>query len=726
MLSLRTPEREQAFRDYQTWNKGVLDFAEAQGVINSQARAKWQRTQYLPFHRVGQSDGFKGAKPGDWSSIKALTGGTENIKDVLGNMVQNAAQLIDKAVKNEARVKIADLADKAKGGRFMVKIPAESRPVKIDPASAADAVLKAMGINRAEWNARGQKLPKFAQKIIDELKASPEFLELMVGNQPPAGSNVVAVLRNGKPEWYEVGDPILYRALSSIDRTNQHWLINWLGLPKRVGQATITMTPEFWVANIARDTIMGSAMTRSGFKPVIDSLRGMRSRMMSDSVYKDYIANGGGLSSIYLDETKLRAKMEKFYGRQGIDYRTVLDTPDKLLGFIETLGDAFEMSTRIGEFKKAVDAGEHPRHAAYTGREVSTDFAMRGDSQALGMMYDTVMFLKPAVLSWDRLYRGLAHDPNRGAIAIKSGALALSSAALYLLNREDQRYQDLPDWDRDANWHFFIGDQHFRYPKIWEIGALSSAAERTVERIMDKNPENLAKDFARIIKQTFSLNLIPQIVAPLAEQAANKNSFTQAPIETQGMEDLQPFMRAKPHTSETLKAAGMATRNLPESLQVNPVRAEALVRGYFNTWAMYGLMLADQTLFSDKLPEKRADELPVVRRFYSQEPAKHTKYEEQFYDLLGESKRLHNTMKALDKTSRTDIADEIEQRPMTGVDRQMERASRNIQAITRDMNEARASNLTREEKRQRIDDLQKDKNALLKEVVIDVKAQVGR
>lgn len=641
-------------------------------------------------------------------------------------MVQNAAQLIDKAVKNEARVKIADLADKAKGGRFMVKIPAESRPVKIDPASAADAVLKAMGINRAEWNARGQKLPKFAQKIIDELKASPEFLELMVGNQPPAGSNVVAVLRNGKPEWYEVGDPILYRALSSIDRTNQHWLINWLGLPKRVGQATITMTPEFWVANIARDTIMGSAMTRSGFKPVIDSLRGMRSRMMSDSVYKDYIANGGGLSSIYLDETKLRAKMEKFYGRQGIDYRTVLDTPDKLLGFIETLGDAFEMSTRIGEFKKAVDAGEHPRHAAYTGREVSTDFAMRGDSQALGMMYDTVMFLKPAVLSWDRLYRGLAHDPNRGAIAIKSGALALSSAALYLLNREDQRYQDLPDWDRDANWHFFIGDQHFRYPKIWEIGALSSAAERTVERIMDKNPENLAKDFARIIKQTFSLNLIPQIVAPLAEQAANKNSFTQAPIETQGMEDLQPFMRAKPHTSETLKAAGMATRNLPESLQVNPVRAEALVRGYFNTWAMYGLMLADQTLFSDKLPEKRADELPVVRRFYSQEPAKHTKYEEQFYDLLGESKRLHNTMKALDKTSRTDIADEIEQRPMTGVDRQMERASRNIQAITRDMNEARASNLTREEKRQRIDDLQKDKNALLKEVVIDVKAQVGR
>lgn len=45
--------------------------------------------------------------------------------------------------------------------------------------------------------------------------------------------------------------------------------------------------------------------------------------------------------------------------------------------------------------------------------------------------------------------------------------LALASVGLYLLNRDDPRYQDLPDWDRDANWHFFVGDQHFRYPKIW-------------------------------------------------------------------------------------------------------------------------------------------------------------------------------------------------------------------------------------------------------------------
>ncbi|MBK6743618.1 MAG: hypothetical protein IPG66_11830 [Hydrogenophilales bacterium] len=385
------------------------------------------------------------------------------------------------------------------------------------------------------------------------------------------------------------------------------------------------------------------------------------------------------------------------------------------------------MSTRLGEYQKAIKAGEHPRHAAYQGREVSTDFAMRGDSQALGLLYDTVMFLKPAVLSWDRLARGLTHDPNRGAIAIKAGTLATASAALYLLNREDPRYQDLQDWDRDANWHFFIGDQHFRYPKIWEIGALSSTAERAVERIMEENPEALAKDFARILGQTFGVNLMPQIVAPLYEQATNRNSFTKAPIETPGMEKLQPFLRAKPGTSETMKALGMATAEMPEALQVNPARAEALVRGYFNTWAMYGLMLSDTALFWNKLPEKRIDELPVVRRFYADEPAKHTKYETQFYDILEESQRLRGTLKALDEMALSDLADRKEQNKLASEAGPMGIAAKNLSTNRNDMEAVRNNpSLSRREKREQLDALTIERNNLFRDAVRDsLTAQKG-
>jgi hypothetical protein len=700
MLRLHTPERAKAFAEYQEWNKGVLDFAEAQGVINPEVRRLWQRTQYLPFHRVDQPGGLKG-KPGDWAGVQALTGGTTNIKDVLGNMIGNAAMLLDKSVKNEARRKIANLSQKEGGGRFMVKIDAESRPVKISGDQVIEALLKKYGI------------------ALDG--DAPAFFEFLIKGQPPAGNNVVAVMQGGKPVWFEVGDPIAYRALKAIDRPIMNQVVKVLGWPKRIGQASITATPDFWVANMARDTLMGSVMSRSGFVPVLDSLKGMTSRMTSDPTYREFIANGGGLSSIFLDEGHFRSKLEKFYRDQGIDYRTVLDAPDKLLTFVETLGDAFESSTRLGEYKRAIDRGENPRHAAYQGREVSTDFAMRGDSKALGLMYDTVMFLKPAVLSWDRLYRGLAHDENKGAIAAKAGTMALMSAGLYLLNRDDPRYKDLPDWDRDANWHFFVGDQHFRWPKIWEIGALSSAAERTTEKIIAADPQGLGKDFARIIGATFNLNLMPQILAPLYEQAANKNSFTKAPIETPGMENVQPFLRSKPGTSETMKAAGMATRDLPESLQVNPARAEALLRGYFNTWAMYALMLSDLN-FKDRLPEKRTDELPVVRRFYSQEPAKHTRYESEFYELLTEAKRLRGTMKELDEMGLRGLADVKEQSPLATEAKPLERAAKTLGTINKDMEQVRRGDATPAEKRQKLDALTIERNALLKQVVTESKA----
>lgn len=703
MLRLRTPEREAAFKEYQAWNKGILDFAEAQGVINPESRRLWQRASYLPFHRVGQPGGLKG-KPGDWSGVQQLTGGTQNLRDILGNMVGNAALLIDKAVKNEARLKIAELAEKAPGaGRFMVKIDPAARPVKVSGDQVIDAMLKKYGI------------------AIDG--EAPAFFQFLVHGQPPGGANVVAVLRGGKPTWYEVGDPILMRALEAIDRPLQNWVVKWLGMPKRVGQASIVLSPDFMLSNVARDTLAGAIMSRAGFRPVMDSLQGMRLRVTNDPLYKEYIANGGGLSSIYLDEAKLRTKLQKFYARQGVDYRTVLDSPSKLLNFVETLGDAFEMSTRLGEFRRAVQRGENPRHAAYLGREVSTDFAMMGDAPALQFAYSTVMFLRPAVVSMDRLFRGVAHDANKGAIAAKTGMLAMSSMALYLLNRDDPRYADLPDWDRDTHWHFFIGDQHFRYPKIWEIGALASAAERSAEKLMDEDPAGLGKDFARILGQTFHLNLMPQALAPLYEQATNRNSFTKAPLETPGMENLQPFLRSKPGTSETMKAAGMATRNLPESLQLNPVRAEALVRGYFNTWALYGLMLTDQAFFGDRLPEKRADELPVVRRFYSQEPPKHTKHEMMFYEMLGEAKRLQGTLRELDEVGRSDIADQKERSPLAGEAKPLARAAKSLSGINNEMRAVRRdATLTPAEKRARLDALTVERNALLKAAVQDAQA----
>jgi hypothetical protein len=720
MLALERPEFDQAFKDYQQWNRAILDFAEAHGVINAEARRHWRRAEYLPFHRVGTGEPQRraGGAEGNWSGIKKLTGGTDNIRDVLGNLIGNAAMLIDVALKNEARQRIAELGLLRGGGRFLERIPPESRKVKIDRDQVREKLVEAA-------SATGQA---DVERTIDEILAgAPYLMDFLVRSQTPTGGNIMAVLRDGKPTYYEVVDPILYRAVAALNRPAQPQIVRWLSIPKRVGQASITLTPDFAVANLARDTVMGAIMSRSGFLPAIDSIRGLTTRLTSDPAYAEYIANGGGYASYFVDEAAFRNHLARFYSSKGINPRTVIDAPGKLIYFLETLFDSFELSTRLGEYKRLRAQGEHPRHAAYLGREISTDFAMRGDSRTLGFFYDTVMFLRPAAVSMDRLFRGVAHDPNRGAIAAKAATLALLSAALYLVNRDNDDYRDLEDWDRDNYWHFFIpkpdgGHLHFRYPKIWEVGALATLAERTVERVMDGQPKEYAKDFARVVKQAFNLNFMPQALAPLAEQATNRDGFTGRPIQPRGLEELQPYLRATPGTSETMRQLGQATKGLPEALQVNPVRAEALLTGYLNTWAMYGLMLSDAALFPGKLPERRLDQYPVLRRFFRQEPPLHTKHERTFYELLDESRRLRATMRELDRRGEDRDVDELEAEVL-GRASYLDRVRRDLAENRREAERVRRSDVSPAEKRREIDRLTAERNALFRETVREVEAE---
>ncbi len=698
MVALETPARKKAFAEYQEWNAAILDFAQAKGLINPTARMMWKRTQYMPFHRVGQPGTFSPV-PGDWRGIKALTGGTENLRDILGNMIQNAATLMDAALTNEVRAEVAKLAKRHGGARFMVKIPTEESTVRVHRSEIERAILEALGVER-----KGNLDPQ-QRRLVDEIIAGlGGFTAFTLRGQTPAGRNVMAVLEEGKPVYYEIGDPILYRALTRLNRPMRGWLMRFLGGIRRLGQASITLSVDFITANIARDTLMGAVMSRHGFVPIKDSLVGLASRVRQDPNYRDFIANGGGFSSYLLDETAFRKNLARFYRKKGINYQTVLNTPAKLLLGLERIADAFEMSTRLGEFRRARMRGADPREAAFSAREVSTDFAMRGDWAPIEFFYDTVMFLKAAMNGADRLYRGLAKDSNRGEIAAKAGLIALVSAALYAINRDIPMYDDLEDWDRDTHWHFFVPTSetiqawqderplpamedrytHLRYPKIWEIGAMASIAERAVQRTIDGDPKGFGKDVLRVLRDTFRIDPIPQAISPIEELRANRLRFFDRPIETRAMQELEPFARAGPFTSRTLRAMGEKMRRLPRALQVSPAQAEALLRGYFNTWALYGLSLSDAMFFDDK-PDLRVDQYPVLRRFFAQEPARHSRHVRELYDLIGEATEVRRTLRHLDRTNRPDMAREQEFRPENLLFTPLTRAGGRLRMIRKKM-----------------------------------------
>lgn len=757
-IDLETPAFKTAFDEYQVWKEATLDFAQSKGALNPQIRSLFNRHDYLPLFRTGFNGHGGGSKiPGSTKVTNRYKGSERNIASVIGNIIENQRFIIQKSLQNEARLKIAKMASTEKGGgKFMVPISKGTKVQKVDKEQLESYIYGLFGVTKKDIE--NDLVPGEMKSAIEQmyiaLDNEPAYLDFWLrGQEPNDKTNVIAVLDKGKPKYYEVGDPLLFRAITSFNRPEILGIEKALNWFRRLGQATVTLTIDFMGANIARDTILASILSRNGFKPVISSLHGIGSRLAEDKNYRDAIANGLGMSSFMLDEGAFRKHLERYYSSKGINFKSIIDTPAKMLYALESIADAIEMSSRLGEVSAAIKAGKSKRHAAYLGREISTDFAMRGDrfnavGNTMNVLYNSVMFVKPGMNGLDRIYRGFTKDPNKAAIFIKTGLLAVMSMGLYMVNRGNPLYEQKEDWEKDTHWFFYVPKKEYfdyvttngkepenaeeytglfhewKYPKIWEIGAIASIAERSVGAIMDKRENSyedweLAHSTFRILKNMFNLDWVPQMLRGPYEVAINENRFTESPIQTQGMKTLPQWLRSRESTPKVLTKLGEASykAGLPESLQINPVVGEHLIRSYFNTWGLYGLMISD-ALTNDNKPEMRVSDYPGLRRFYGgDQPARKTKYEDDFWEVLRLATETRRAMSLLeptnirlsDKLYKTEENKRYEE--LSAMNDYMGDIRKNINAVYAD------PMLTPEEKSRQIDALYLEKNRALKEIV---------
>jgi len=674
-LALETPARRQAFADYLAWNKGILDFAEQAGIINPETRKLWRRDFYVPFYRVAQQmqagQSGQGGTPGDWRGIKELRGGTANLNPILENIMNNADMLIKGSFRNMAMQQATALAKLPESSKFLVPAPKEARPGKV----SRDAILK---IAR---DALGDVPTDSQAATLDTIADALEpMVELWQFNQAPKGSNIVAAMEGGKAEYFEVSDPLLLRALNSFTRPWGGKVRAAFRGVKNVMRESITMGADFMMVNPVRDTVASGMMSKYGFKIGLDSMRGFVSRVTRDQDYRDYIANGGGFATRLAEDESIRLRVEDYFVQKGVRPRIVAGGRHLFMG-IRTAAEALEQAARLGEFKRARAAGASRRQAAFAGREISTDFAMRGDSQEMGALYDSLLFTKAALNSWDRLGRALENPRERMGIVARVTGLAAVSMALQVLNQGNPLYDELDDYDRDLNWHWFIPNAqgirylldnqahptnveqaaemytHITIPKIWEIGAISSIAERAVDLATGQPTKTgFVRAVGNILKSTMGINYLPAAVQPLMEVSNNRSLFSGREIETPDLQRLPREMRAKPWTSEAGKAAAKV-------MPVSPVQFDHLIRGYFGYFGLYGMMLAD--LSAPDAPEKRTDQLPVIRRFMRQHPRPSTRFTTQMYEMLDESRQAYNAMRELVKQGDAEGAQEYAERPET-------------------------------------------------------------
>lgn len=696
-LGRQYPEFQEAMDRWQRFNGAILDLAETAGVIDPEGRKLWERNDYVPFYRVledGNEPGPRGKRglADQRSGIRRLEGGKAAIQDLIENMVMNVTHLVDASFKNTAAARTAKIAVDA---GVMEQVGLDWR-AQVLPAPQAAKALRDVGVNLD----------------LDKLdKAQREQWLKVFALQPPRGKDIVSVLEDGKPVYYRVDDPMLFAALTSLNQTRfDSVLMRLAGGAKRLLTRGITSFPDFMVANLMRDTIASWVVTGgktgplSAAKGIVSSLRGSASQMAIAA------AGGGTLGYYGVDPDQVRAEIDLTGSPRGIARR--------LWDLWQHIGQSAENANRIAVYEKLRKAGVSEAEAAYQAMDLM-DFSMHGDATAVRALIHVVPFMNARLQGLYRLARGAADNP--AGFALRGAAITAMTLALVAAFWDDERYQQLTDPAKDFYYNLWIGDQHVRLPKPFEVGAIfSTLPERLVRFMAGKDDgERLSERVFSMVLDAFAMDPTPQLVKPLLEQYANKNSFTGAPIVPMGLKRLRPGEQVKDRTSALSRALGEL---FPET--VSPVRMDALIRGYLGTLGTTIMAASDAAagLYDDNpAPDGRIEDIPVIGRFLRDEPAFSTVYVQDFYELRQEVTALMASARHLNRIGLKREARELiaETDPLAPkIAKLANRTAREISQINgrlRLIREDRA--LPGAEKRRRIDALLARKNALAQRAV---------
>lgn len=723
-LKLETtyPEFKQVSKDWAEFNKQMLDLAEDAGTLDATTRPMWENNDYVPFYRAvdvasGKAEGPRNKRgvANQRADIKRLRGSDKALGNVFENMMMNTAHLLDSSFKNRAMQRIVGLGT----GTAMEPVPLAAQAVKLSDEQLARALSAAgLVVGNAATDPYGNLI---IQKMT---QAQKDHWSTLFQRVAPKGPNIVSVMEKGKPQYYEVTDPLVLKSIAGMGHDNFSDVMGLFRGSKKLLTNAITADPAFMLANFVRDTLSNWVISDASTRPITGALFGLAATFKNDPVLVQMMmagAGGGGFYDSNPDEIR-KLIAEKVPAGQRGGFMSSVVGPKNIWQVWRKIGAATENANRVAVFKAILAKGGTVAEAAYQARD-TLNFSMSGDYGAMRWLTQSVPFLNARVQGLYRLYRG-ARD-NKRAFFIKGTMLMAATMVLALRNNDREEYEELPEWDKDTYWHLFVGDEHFRIPKPFEVGAMFATTPERMWRTLSGRDSGrlLFERIATMMMDTFAFNPTPQLIKPVIEQYANRSMFTGSPIVGMAERNLQPEAQFTPWTSETMRElADLMPDWAPEWLR-SPARMEAGLRAYTGSLGMYALGVADamtRTAFGyPEEPGRKITDLPVVKRFWADPNPRHTKYSDQLYDWMNEANAAYSTINRLVREQRLGEAMELREQYK---DKLMARVRLNkIGTNVRNINEhIRRVQLNRsmeaDVKRERIDQMVERKNMLLRQI----------
>ena len=654
---------KETFKQLGEYQNNLLKYLRDSGIINEKTFNVMLEANkdYVPFFRVLEDLGKDGSISKSVANpLKRFTGSDKVIVDPIESIYKNTLHFVTLAERNRSLVEFVKMVEQVK----------TIDPTAFPEVSKTKAKLTKTKVTR-------QELENVVTDISKIDSSALEGFEIFRRNQQQLGKNEVAIFRDGKREVWDLGSD-LSRSWKYSTETSQKLVSSIISLPARTLRAGATLAPEFFLRNAIRDTNSATIFSRNGFVLGLDTARGMMIQIKGkeSKIYQDWIKSGGPQSSyVAFDRNYFSKNIAK-----ELTSRPVYNLVSKPLEMLRIATEFFENATRLGEFQKAYNNSikkglnhkQAVERAGFESRNITIDFQKMGAK--VGAWNAISAFFNARVQGYLKLYDTFKNPETRSkALYIAGASITLPSILLWIANHDDERYKELPQWQKDLFWIIITGEGKdsiaWRIPKPFELGyVFGTLPERALDFMLTKDPtaiKNFIKDLA--FDNATSLLPIPDIAKPVIEAWSNKSLFTKKPIVPRSLEGVLPEYQYTEYTSETSKILGKLIRQISGEYSgiSSPARIESTINNWTGTLGRTFTTVLDKALIASGVvddpikPEETLSDIPIIRAFVVRNPSAGSEYITTFYDKYDKVSKVFNTIDRLQKSGNFEEANKL-------------------------------------------------------------------
>ena len=449
------------------------------------------------------------------------------------------------------------------------------------------------------------------------------------------------VWQNGKQVVYRT-TPEIYDALTHMDSNSASAV---LGIARNIAHTLrtgATISPSFIVRNFLRDTMSATVNSKTGFIPIVDSIRGAWKLHFDKNFSAEYHASGASMSTyMRADADSSRNLTKELLGHKYDSYPVVVKQVRQLIGYAwnkyEKFGNLIEDSTRAGEFMRARKKGMSIDQSGQLARDITLDFSRHGKRGQEVNKY--VPFFNATIQGTDKFIRTFKENPMR-AIFTTTVSIILPSLILWAINHDDDWYKELDENTKYTNWCINLGNgAHLLIPKPQEVGILfGSGVEAVLNQLTGTDPHGM-KEWAKQYAEAVTPSLYPAVVRPLIEWMTNYSFWTGRHLIPTGLEKAPSEMQFTSYTSELAKSLGDTW--IAKSIKLSPIAIDNWISGWFGSAGRFlANMLNDPINYvkgNSRPPEpaKYWYEMPFIGSFIRQN-GQNSEYINRMYEIQKE------------------------------------------------------------------------------------------